>query len=76
MICSHLGNIFFEVSRKRTLRNGSGKKKISLPAEIFARLQNLLYPSHTSACFSSEVPDSETTSELIFSIGVAFSISV
>ena len=76
MICSHLDNIFFEVSRKTTLWNGSGKK-ISLPAEIFARLQNLLHPSHTSPCFNSDVPDSgEVTSLLILSMGVVFPILV
>lgn len=35
------------------------QKKISLRAEFFARLQDLLHSSHTSPCFSSDVPDSE-----------------
>lgn len=75
LVSSHLGNIFFEVSRRQ--RCGMVQEKISLPAEIFARLQNLLHPSHTSPCFSSDVPDnSEATSVFIFSMEVVFSILV
>lgn len=45
------------------------QEEISLPAEIFARLQ-YLHPSHTSPCFSSDVPDNnEAAPVLIFSIG-------
>lgn len=53
-IYSHLGKVFFDISRRHC---GIVLKKISLPAEIFVRLQDLLHPSHTS-CFSSDVPDS------------------